>query len=52
MSPQPVDLSTGAVSSAGEIIRPEHLLRTLMVDAGITDDEADLRVEPIAAMQA
>ena len=52
MSPQPVDLSTGAVSSAGEIIRPEHLLRTLMVDAGITDAEADLRVEPIAAMQA
>lgn len=50
MSPQPVDLRTGAVSSSGEVIRPEHVLRTLLVDAGITDDEADLRVEPIAAL--
>ena len=50
MSPQPVDLTTGEVSSDGEIILPEHVLRTLMVDAGITEDEDDLRVEPIAAL--
>ncbi len=47
MSPQPVDLATGEVSLSGEVIRPEHILRTLLVDAGVTDDEADLRVEPI-----
>ncbi|MDQ3031634.1 MAG: DUF1501 domain-containing protein [Myxococcota bacterium] len=50
MSPQPVDLATGAVSSAGEIILPEHILRTLLVDAGVEDDIADLRVEPIRAL--
>jgi len=50
MQPQPVDLATGRVSPGGEVIKPEHVLRTLMVDAGISDDAADLRVEPIAAM--
>lgn len=50
MSPQPVDLASGAVSEAGEVIRPEHVLRTLMVDAGIDGDDADLRVPPIAAL--
>lgn len=52
MSPQPVDLATGAVSASGEVIRPEHVLRTLLVDAGITEDDADLRVEPIGALIA
>lgn len=50
MEPQPVDLETGAYDPAGEVIRPEHLLRTLMVDAGITADEADLRVDPVRAV--
>ncbi|MFO0681734.1 MAG: DUF1501 domain-containing protein [Sandaracinus sp.] len=51
MQPQPVSLASGAVDEAhGEVIRPEHVLRTLMVDGGIADDEADLRVEPIAAL--
>jgi uncharacterized protein (DUF1501 family) len=50
MSPQPVDLTTGAVSAAGEVLRPEHVLRTLLVDAGVTEDIADLRVPPIPAL--
>jgi uncharacterized protein (DUF1501 family) len=50
MSPQKVDLASGRVDLGGEVIRPEHILRTLMVDAGIETDEADLRVEPIAAL--
>lgn len=50
MAPQHVDLATGRVDEASEhIIHPEHVLRTLMVDAGITDDVADLRVPPITA---
>ncbi len=50
MQPQPVNLETGAVEPGGQIIRPEHVLRTLLVDAGITNDEADLRVDPIRAL--
>jgi len=50
MSPQAVDLATGRVSEGGEVIRPEHILRTLLVDAGLTDDGADLRVPPIPAL--
>lgn len=57
MSPQPMDLATGrAVPDArGEddgpqIVYPEHLWRTLLVDAGLEEDRADLRVPPIAAL--
>jgi uncharacterized protein (DUF1501 family) len=50
MSPQAVDLATGRVDAGGEVIRPEHILRTLLVDAGLTDDGADLRVPPIPAL--
>jgi hypothetical protein len=49
MMPQPVDFATGAVSAAGQIIRPEHVLRGLMCSAGISDDVADLRVDPLNA---
>jgi hypothetical protein len=52
MQPRPVSLETGEYDPSGEIIRPEHVLRTLLVDAGITDDEADLRVDPIRALIA
>lgn len=49
--PQPINLQTGRVDlDAGSIIRPEHVLRTLYEDAGITGDPADLRAEPIRAM--
>lgn len=50
MSPQPVDLTTGRVSPDGEVIRPEHILRTLLVDSGLEEDEADLRVDPVPAL--
>ena len=47
MAPQPVDLSTGRVSMGGEVIYPEHILRTMLIDAGLEEDRADLRVGPI-----
>jgi len=50
MEPKGVDLQTGAVSAGGEVVKPEHVLRALMVEAGITDDAADLRVEPLRAL--
>jgi hypothetical protein len=55
MQPQPVNLETGEVvsdPSAGEVIRPEHIWRTLLVDAGMEEDLADLRVGPIPALIA
>lgn len=50
MNPQAVDLVTGQLDPAGEILRPEHVLRTLMTRAGVLDDIADLRVDPIQAL--
>ena len=50
MNPQGIDLATGAVVAGGEVIRPEHVLRTLLTRAGVTDDIADLRVDPIGAL--
>jgi hypothetical protein len=50
MEPQPVNLETGEYDPAGEVILPDHILRTLLVDAGVTADEADLRVDPIRAI--
>ncbi|MGE0790886.1 MAG: DUF1501 domain-containing protein [Sandaracinaceae bacterium] len=53
MSPQLVDIQTGRVtedSTVGQIIRPEHVLRTLLVDAGLEEDRADLRVPPMPAL--
>lgn len=50
--PQPVDLVTGALSPGGEIVKPEHVLRALMESIGVTDDIADLRVEPYRAILA
>jgi uncharacterized protein (DUF1501 family) len=49
MMPQPVNLATGLVDQGGEILRPEHVLRTLFEDVGL-GDAPDMRVEPIAAM--
>lgn len=50
MDPTPTNLTTGAPDPSGEIVRPEHVHRALLVRAGIADDIADLRVEPLAAL--
>ena len=50
MAPQSVNLQTGAVDPAGEIIRPEHIYRALLGHVGVTDDVADLRVDPLTAL--
>jgi hypothetical protein len=52
MSPQPVNLSTGQVESGGEIIRPEHIHRTLLEMVGVTEDIADLRVPSIPVLKS
>ena len=50
MEPTPTDLETGLPSLGGSIVKPEHVLRALLVDAGIEEDVADLRVEPLRAI--
>jgi hypothetical protein len=50
MSPMTVDLATGRPSPGGEVIHPEHVIRTLMAQAGVEGDPADLRVEPYRAL--
>lgn len=50
MQPQAIDLTTGALDPAGEIPKPEHVFRALLDDIGVTDDVADLRVEPLRAL--
>jgi uncharacterized protein (DUF1501 family) len=50
MSPGPIDLATGRPDPGGEIPRPEHVLRTLFASIGLTEDAADMRVDPITAM--
>lgn len=49
LSPQKVDLATGLPSAEGEIIRPEHVLRTLLEEVGL-GDAPDLRVAPVPAL--
>lgn len=51
MEPQKTNLQTGRVDPGGEVVKPEHVLQTLMFNAGLTSDEADLRVYPIEAMR-
>ncbi|MCO4769308.1 MAG: DUF1501 domain-containing protein [Deltaproteobacteria bacterium] len=50
MEPTPTNLATGQPDQGGEIVKPEHIIRSLMVEAGIEDDVADLRVEPLTAL--
>jgi uncharacterized protein (DUF1501 family) len=51
MAPTPTNLETGARDDTnGEVILPDHVLRTLLVQAGVEDDVADLRVPPIARL--
>ncbi|MCA9554787.1 MAG: DUF1501 domain-containing protein, partial [Myxococcales bacterium] len=51
MEPMQVDLTTGLPSPGGEIIKPEHVIQTLLHNAGYTDDFADLRVGPIPILR-
>ncbi len=44
MTPQAVNLHTGAVDPEGEVIRPEHVIQTLYDELGIDFDSTDLRV--------
>jgi hypothetical protein len=50
MSPTTTNLETGEPDPGGDVVRPEHVIRALFVDAGITEDVADLRVEPLRAI--
>ena len=50
MEPTPMNLTTGQWDPGGEIIKPEHIIQTLMTDVGIEGDPADLRVDPIGAL--
>ena len=47
---QKVDLTTGALSATGTVVRPEHIHRALLHSIGITEDDADLRVSPLTAI--
>lgn len=49
MEPQAIDLDTGELDRGGEVPKPEHILRGLMVNAGIEEDIADLRVDGLPA---
>ena len=50
MNPQAMNLETGLVDQGGEIVRPEHIHRALLHGLGITEDIADLRVDPLMAL--
>ncbi len=57
MEPTVMDLSTGESlessdleEGVAEVVKPEHILRALLQDAGTVEDEADLRVPPLTAL--
>ncbi len=50
MAPTTTNLETGESDREGEVIKPEHVIRALFVDSGISEDVADLRVEPLTAI--
>lgn len=53
MQPMAVNLQTGqAVTnpSAGEVVRPEHILQTLYSEVGIQEAEVDLRVSALPTL--
>jgi uncharacterized protein (DUF1501 family) len=51
MEPQAIDLKTGAVDLGGEVPKPEHVIQSLMFNAGHENDPADLRVHPLDAIR-
>ena len=50
LMPTKTNLTTGLPDEAGEVVKPEHVIRALMVEAGVSEDLADLRVEPLDAL--
>ena len=50
MESTPTNLLTGLPDPGGEIIKPEHILRSLLHEGGVHDDVSDLRVEPLRAL--
>jgi uncharacterized protein (DUF1501 family) len=57
MEPTVMNLTTGEslepsehAEGVAEVVKPEHVLQALFQDAGMTEDEADLRVAPLAAL--
>lgn len=50
MEPMAINLSNGRPDPGGEVIRPEHILQTLLHQAGLSGDVADLRVGSIPAL--
>ncbi len=51
MAPTKTNLTTGESDDvAGEIIKPEHIYRTLLHDIGVTADVTDMRVPAITAL--
>lgn len=51
LNPVPCNLLTGEPDSTnGEIIKPEHVYRSLLWDIGVTKDIADLRCPPLKAL--
>lgn len=50
MAPQSVNLESGMVDPGGEIIRPEHIHRTLLESIGVSEDIGDLRAPSIPAL--
>lgn len=53
LAPTRTNLLTGQTDDTkGEVIKPEHIYRTLYHDLGVTADVADLRVPPLLALLA
>lgn len=50
MEPTAINLDTGLPDPGGSVPRPEHVLQSLFVNAGMTNDEADVRVPPLRAI--
>ena len=45
-----INTETGLPDPGGEVLNPEHVLQSLMVDAGFQNDEPDLRCPPLATL--
>jgi uncharacterized protein (DUF1501 family) len=52
LAPFPTNLASGLPDEDGELIHPEHVHRALLLNAGITEDVMDVRVEPLTALLA
>lgn len=53
LAPFRTNLTTGEPDEeGGELIHPEHIHRALLLDAGITEDVMDVRVNPLDALLA